>query len=700
MRAREPRQSGRLRLHEFDIFFEDFGDANAAPVLLLPCWQIAPSRHWKMQIAHLARSRRIITFDPPGIGGGERTLDSRAFEFDRIVDYAIGLLDHLEIGRTDILGFSMGGGFALWLAARFPERVKRLGLIAPVPPVWGLARYEGFWDERSEYHEWEKRNGHYWLAHYNDWLDFFFNHAANEPHSTKLIEDLIGWAQETTPEILTKTVSNPDLLPALTREEVLARIDCPVLLIHGSNDEVANIESSHLLLEARPDFHLVTIEGGSHVVHARQPVRVNREIDEFLGDVRPQRRSWRPLRQRTPPRALFISSPIGLGHVHRDLAIARELRRQVPGIEIDWLAQHPVTEVLAQSGERIHPLSQLLASESNHWEQSASEHRLHCFYAFREMDEILLANFMLFLEAVRDTTYDLWIGDEAWEVDYFLHENPELKTAPYVFLTDFLGWLPIDRAAGSREAILTADANADMLEQVARQPRLRDRALYIGDYADLIPERFGPDLPFIPDWAREHFEAVGYVTPFDPAEFADRPALRARLGYEPDQPLIFISAGGTAVGRKLLHTAASAWPLVSRELPDARCIVVAGPRLDPAGFPHHERLETRGYIHNLYEQLAACDLAVVQGGLSTTMELTVNRRPFIYAPLRDHCEQIYHVAHRLDRYGAGRRITLDDTDVETLAAAMLATLNADTSSYLPHQPGAAERAAQRIAELL
>jgi pimeloyl-ACP methyl ester carboxylesterase/predicted glycosyltransferase len=700
MRACEPSQSGRLRLHEFEIFFEDFGDAGAPPVLLLPSWQIAPSRHWKMQIAHLARSRRVITFDPPGIGGGERTLDARAFEVDRVIDYAIGLLDYLGIDRTVVLGFSLGGAYGLWLTARFPERVKRLGLIAPTTPDWRLADDPTFWERKESYHGLDKRNANYWLADYDGWLSFFFRHAANEPHSTKLIEDLINWAQETTPEILTKTVCNSALLPALTLDDVLARIDCPVLVIHATDDEISSIETSRTLVERRPDFHFVTLEGGSHVIHARQPVRVNQEIDAFLGEAQPQRRTWRPPRRRQPPRALFISSPIGLGHVQRDLAIASELRRLVPGLEIDWLAQHPVTQVLEQAGERIHPLSRLLVSESAHWEQAASEHRLHCYYAFRDMDEILLANFMVFTEAVRDTTYDLWIGDEAWEVDYYLHENPELKSAPYVFLTDFLGWLPIDRATGSREALLTTDSNVDMLEQVERQPRLRDRALYIGEYDDLIPERFGPGLPEIPDWARAHFEAVGYVAPFDPAELADRRALRTRLGYKPDQPLVFVSAGGTAVGGKLLRMAGDAWPLVSREQPEARCIVVAGPRLDPASLPSHERLEIRGYIHNLYEHLAACDLAVVQGGLSTTMELTLNRRPFIYAPLREHCEQVYHVAHRLDRYGAGQRITLDDTNPETLAAAMLATLKADTSGYRAHAPGAAQRAASRIAELL
>ena len=45
------------------------------------------------------------------------------------------------------------------------------------------------------------------------------------------------------------------------------------------------------------------------------------------------------------------------------------------------------------------------------------------------MDEILLANFMVFHEMAEREQYDLWIGDEAWELDYYLHENPELKRA-------------------------------------------------------------------------------------------------------------------------------------------------------------------------------------------------------------------------------------------------------------------------------
>lgn len=444
---------------------------------------------------------------------------------------------------------------------------------------------------------------------------------------------------------------------------------------------------------------LLTLEGSGHGPYARDPVRVNRAIADFVGVPARLRQTWRRAAARRAPRALFISSPIGLGHVQRDLTIARELRRLAPALEIDWLAQHPVTAVLEAAGERIHPMSRHLASESAHWEQAAGEHELHCFMAWREMDEILLANFMVFLDTVRETPYDLWIGDEAWEVDYYLHENPELKTAPFVFLTDFVGWLPMPDG-GEREAFLTADYNAEMLEQVTRYPRVRDRAIYIGDYADLVPERFGPGLPLISDWARGHFSAVGYITPFDPADYADTRALRVRLGYDPDRPLVIYAVGGTGVGQHLLRKAIEAWPLIYQERPDAQCVAVAGPRIDPARLPRYEGLEARPYVHNLYEHLAAADLGIVQGGLGTTMELAANRRPFIYVPLRNHCEQVYHVAHRLDYHRAGRRLDYADISADTLARVALETMGADTSRYKPHDPHGAGRAAALIAELL
>src|SRR5437867_4202836 len=227
--------------------------------------------------------------------------------------------------------------------------------------------------------------------------------------------------------------------------------------------------------------------------------------------------------------ALYISSRIGLGHAQRDVAIARELRKLHPDLEIDWLAQNPVTRVLEAEGERIHPASEHLANESHHIESESAEHDLHCFQAWRRMDEILLSNFMVFHDLAEAEQYDLWIGDEAWELDYYLHENPEQKRAAYVWLTDFVGWLPMEDA-GQHEAYLTADYNAEMIEHIARFSRIRDRAIFVGGPDDIVPDRFGPGLPSIREWTEQHYDFTGdYITGFDPAEFADRERTREEL---------------------------------------------------------------------------------------------------------------------------------------------------------------------------
>ena len=117
-------------------------------------------------------------------------------------------------------------------------------------------------------------------------------------------------------------------------------------------------------------------------------------------------------------------------------------------------------------------------------------------------------------------------------------------------------------------------------------------------------------------------------------------------------------------------------------------IVVAGPRIDPASLPQHPGLEVRAYVHDLYQHLAACDLAVVQGGLTTAMELTANQRPFLSFPLRHHFEQNFHVRHRLERYGAGRFMDFETDGPEQIADAIAAEIGRDVSTTWRWRPAA------------
>jgi predicted glycosyltransferase len=250
---------------------------------------------------------------------------------------------------------------------------------------------------------------------------------------------------------------------------------------------------------------------------------------------------------------------------------------------------------------------------------------------------------------------------------------------------------------GEHESFLTSDYNAEMIEHIARFPRIRDRAVFVGDPEDVVPDSFGPNLPGIRDWTEQHYDFAGYVTGFEPV--ADREKLRAELGYGPTEQVCIVTVGGSGVGGHLLHRVIDAFPRAKKHVPELRMIVVAGPRIDPATLPSHDGLEIRAYVHDLYRHLAACDLAVVQGGLTTSMELTANGRPFLYFPLRHHFEQNFHVRHRLERHGAGRRMDFETDGPEEIAAAIAEEIGRETA-YRPVGTDGAARAAALIAELL
>ncbi len=710
MRAREPDTAGYIERDGVKVGYEVFGGGDLT-ILLMPTWAVVHSHRWKGQVAYLARHFRVITYDGPGNGRSDRPVDPAAYASREIVEDAVSVLDETGTEVVVAVGMSMGGGFVLELAAHYPERVLAAVFIGASVRLDDSPDDEGDddFDEPLDTDEgWAKFNRHYWLRDWPGFLEFFMAQVLSEPHSTKQIEDCVGWGLETTPETMIALRQAPYLEPVGgdPGEEgqpfayrLATQVRCPCLVVHGSDDHLTELTSSERLAEAL-GCELVVFDGSGHAPDAREPVRFNLMLRDFVDRLRPPAptvRSWTPARSRKP-RALYLSSPIGLGHALRDVAIAGELRVLHPDLQIDWLAQHPVTTVLEGRGEQVHPASAWLANESAHMEGESGEHDLHCFQAYRRMDEILLANFHVLHDVLADGHYDLVVGDEAWDADYFWHENPELKRTAFAWMTDFVGWLPMP-SGGEREAFLAADYNTEMIEQVERYPRVRDRAIFVGQVDDIVPDHFGPGLPSIREWTQEHYDFSGYITGFDPSALADREALRDRLGYHPEEKVCIVTVGGSGVGSALLRRVIEAFPLAREAVPGLRMVVVAGPRIDPASLPSYPGVEVRAYVDQLYKHLAACDLAVVQGGLTTCMELAASRRPFLYFPLRNHFEQNFHVRHRLQRYGAGRCMDFASTDSESLAEAITTEIGR-TVNYLPVETDGAARAAASIATLL
>ncbi|MBD8869983.1 alpha/beta fold hydrolase [Nocardioides donggukensis] len=702
MRARLPDQSGFVERDGVRVAWEEFG-SGPVTVLLMPTWSIVPSASWKAQVPYLARHFRVVTFDGRGSGRSDRPEGTEAYLDEQFVADALAVLDATGTERTVVVGFSCGAPWSLKLALEQPGRV--LGVVAIGP---ALALTSGKDDTlRREFavrppdgEAWPQYNKHTWLERdYDGFLRYFFGHLFSEPHSTKQIEDGVGWGHEIGPERLVdteqarlwcRTAGFADALPAIT---------APVLVVHGDHDRIRDHADGVRLAELTGGS-LVTVAGGGHAPHLRDPVAVNHLIRDFVDRVAPEptRRTWTRAVRR-PRRALYLSSPIGLGHARRDLAIATELRKHHPDLEVDWLTQDPVAGMLEGAGERVHPASAWLASESAHFEDECAEHDLHAFQAIRRMDEILVNNFMVFSDLVAEEHYDLVVGDEAWDVDYFLHENPELKRFAFAWLTDFVGWLPMTEG-GEAEARLTADHNAEMLEQRERYHRVRDASVFVGNPRDVVPADFGPGLPSIRSWTEANFDFAGYVTGFDPPGPADRARLRSRLGYRPDDVLCVVTVGGSGVGEPLLRRVLDAVPRLRRTVPELKFLVATGPRIDPATLPRRQGVRVRGYLPDLHRHLAAADVALVQGGLTTCMELTACGVPFVYVPLRRHFEQNHHVRHRLAQYDAGRCLDYEDLrDPSLISDALLGELRRERP-YRPVETDGAARAAALLAPLL
>jgi len=706
-RARYPDVEGLVERDGMRLFYELYGEGEET-VFLLPTWSLLHSRFWKMQIAYLARHFRVLVMDGLGNGRSDRCRDPERYGAAEFAHDCLAVMDASATERAVMVGWSRGAQYVLELARLAPERVAGTAFIGPLFPYsvsqWSvllpLARSLVFERRAPVNRWWARMNAVHWRESYPQFAEWFVSRSLPEKHSTKAIEDGVGWALETDPETLIATTGGHIHRHRRVLHGLAKNLRAPVLVISGDHDKITPPRDARALARIAGG-RLERVRDAGHMPHVRKMVPVNLALRDFAAEAFGRPRTPRDPTVHRPdgrPRALYVSSPIGLGHAQRDVAIARELRRLHPDLEIDWLAQDPVTRMLHAEGELIHPASAHLANESKHFESESAEHDLHCFQALRRMDEIFAANFMLFHDVVREQRYDLWIGDEAWELDYYLHENPREKRVPFAWLTDFVGFLPMEDG-GARERFVTADYNARMVDHIASHPDVRDLALFVGNPEDIVPEQLGPRLPMIRDWTERHFDFTGYVTGFDPAELGDRTRLRAELGYRDDEQVCIVTVGGSGVGAALLRRVIAAFPQAKERVPALRMIVVAGPRIDPASLPAHAGLEVVPYVHDLYRHLAACDLAVVQGGLTTSMELTAQQRPFLYFPLCHHFEQSFHVRHRLERYGAGRRMDFDDSPPERIAAAIADEIGRDVD-YLPVETDGARRAASRIAQLL
>ncbi|MGB2861830.1 MAG: glycosyltransferase, partial [Sedimentisphaerales bacterium] len=360
-------------------------------------------------------------------------------------------------------------------------------------------------------------------------------------------------------------------------------------------------------------------------------------------------------------------------------------------------ASHPAIIPLKEAGEKLLPEADIYANDSVPAENAAKGFGMNVLkYASKTRRE-WAHNVKIFRKIIRKEKFDVVIGDETYEIGIGLSLKLVRLEVPFVMIYDFFGLdsvteNPIEKLGVYTWNWIWAKTDRKLLSDQ------KNLALFAGEPEDVPNTGLGFLLPSRRIHAETYYKFTGYILPFDPAQYADKTRIRERLGYG-KEPLVVCSIGGTAIGKDLLELCGRAYPIIKWKVPDLHMVLICGPRLpvDSLGVP--DGIEVREYAPALYEHFAASDLAIVQGGGTTTLELTALRRPFLYFPLALHCEQQVHVAGRLARHKAGVKMVYSQTTPEILAEKVIANLGKSVN-YPPIPVLGAQKAAQLICELL
>lgn len=285
MRARYPDIEGVTERDGGRIAFEVYGTGDP-PVMFVPPWIIVHARIWKAQIPDFARRHKVIAWDARGNGGSDRPDDPAAHSDEAIAQDLLAVLDASDTRSAVLVGLSGAAVPQIMVAAEHPERVLGLVLIAPAVPLGErLAERDVPFEEiLGTEAGWAKQNRHFWRRDFRSWLEFFFGQMFNEPHSTKQIEDAVGYGSTTDSETLGATM-HAESVDRGAFLKMCAAVRCPVLIIQGDRDAITGPSRGIELARAIPQARLEIIEGGGHGPSGRDPVRVNLLIRAFIRDL-------------------------------------------------------------------------------------------------------------------------------------------------------------------------------------------------------------------------------------------------------------------------------------------------------------------------------------------------------------------------------------------------------------------------------
>jgi len=285
-----------------------------------------------------------------------------------------------------------------------------------------------------------------------------------------------------------------------------------------------------------------------------------------------------------------------------------KLRAINKDVDITWIATNPATNYLADKGEKLHALSHKFSSYSALAEKSANKARLNLANYVLSSLKGWYRNVITFRKIIRNEYFDVIVGNETYEILIGLVFRLVRFTIPFIIIYDFLGMDSMTKNPFERTVNYIINCMWSRSHKVFSAANRK--SIFIGEPEDIPDKKFGFLLPNRREYAKSYFTFIGYIIRFDPQNYTDRPAIREKLVYEED-PLVICSIGGTSIGKSLLELCNNAYPILKSKIPQLHMVLVTGPRLAPSSIQASPGIEVKGFVPDLYQHFAACDLAIV-----------------------------------------------------------------------------------------
>jgi pimeloyl-ACP methyl ester carboxylesterase len=225
-------------------------------------------------IGGLASSNQLIFLDNRGIG--RSTDNEQLFDIRRLADDVAQVLEALAVGRTNVLGWSMGGFIAQTLAVHYPDRIKKLILLSTDGGGANADRASAeVWsrliDMSGTPHEQARRL-----------LSLLFPNDVAESVYRKFGDVVAAARAQLSPSLINRQAAAMDAWHSAGMENQLGQVNMPVLIATGTADVVIPPSNALKLVNAIPGAWLAQFNRGGHAFMAQYPSPLAALINSFL----------------------------------------------------------------------------------------------------------------------------------------------------------------------------------------------------------------------------------------------------------------------------------------------------------------------------------------------------------------------------------------------------------------------------------